>query len=63
MTGQIFREQINEIRNEMLSGRLTYDEAKAKAQPIIDEINQKGREIAAKYGKKHHDFTFAYLMR
>ena len=47
----------------MLRGELTYDEAKKEAQPIIDEMNKIGREIAAKYGKRHSNFTFAYLMR
>ena len=63
MTGQEFRDKISEIRGEMLSGKITYDEARIKAQPIIDEMNKIGREISAKYGKKHHDFSFASLMR
>ena len=63
MTGQEYRNQIQNIRSKMLSGVLTYDEAKAEAQPIIDEMNELGRKIAAKYGKKHTNFTFASLMR
>lgn len=63
MNGQEYRNKINEIRSQMLSGVLTYDEAKAVAQPIIDEMNELGRKIAAKYGKKHTNFTFATLMR
>lgn len=63
MSGQEYRNKINEIRSKMLSGVLSYDEAKAEAQPIIDEMNELGRKIAAKYGKKHTNFTFATLMR
>ena len=63
MTGQDFRNIINEIRDAMLSGKITYDEAKVRAQPFIDEMNEKARAIAAKYGKKHQGFTFASLMR
>lgn len=63
MTGQEYQTKINQIRGKMLRGELTYDEAKKEAQPIIDEMNKIGREIAAKYGKRHSNFTFAYLMR
>jgi len=63
MTGQDYRNQIDHIRGQLLSGRISYDEAKATAQPIINQMNEIGRKIAAKYGKKHHDFTFATLMR
>lgn len=63
MTGQDYQNKINQIRGKMLRGELTYDEAKKEAQPIIDDMNKIGREIAAKYGKRHSNFTFAYLMR
>lgn len=63
MSGQEFKDIIEGIRRDMMSGVLTYDEAKAKAQPVIDEMNEIGRKIAVKYGKKHQDFTFSKLMR
>lgn len=63
LSGQDFRTLIDEIRRDMNRGVLTYDEARAKAQPIIDEMNAIARGVAAKYGKKHHDFTFISLMR
>lgn len=63
MNGQDLRDKITEIRNAMLSGLLSYDEAREKAQPIIDEMNKRGREIAAKYGKRFRGFSFASLMR
>lgn len=58
-----FREQIEQIKIEMMYGHLTYDEAKAKAQPIIDEMNKKAREVAKRWNKKHYNFTFPALMR
>ena len=37
--------------------------AKAEAEPIIKEMNAKGKEISKKYGQRFKPFTFAYLMR
>lgn len=63
MSGQEFKDLLDVIRRDMMNGVLTYDEAKEKAQPIIDEMNELARGIAKKYGKKHQDFTFSKLMR
>lgn len=63
MTGQEFRDIIDSIRADMARGVLTYDEARAKAQPVIDEMNRVAREITKKHGKKHQDFSFISLMR
>ena len=63
MSGQEFKDLLDVIRRDMMNGVLTYDEAKEKAQPIIDEMNEIARGIAKKYGKKHQDFTFSKLMR
>lgn len=50
-------------RNAKKLGLITYDQAKKIAQPIIDEMNEKAREVAEKYGQKHRNFTFSALMR
>lgn len=63
MSGQEFKDIIDNIRDDMIRGVLTYDEAKEKAQPVIDKMNEIARGIAKKYGKKHQDFTFSKLMR
>ena len=63
MSGQEFKDLLDVIRRDMINGILTYEEAKEKAQPIIDEMNEIARGIAKKYGKKHQDFTFSKLMR
>jgi len=46
---------IQELRNIDLwlkMGAIDYDKAKKMAQPHIDAINEKSREIAKKYGVK-----------
>lgn len=63
MTGQDFYNQIEDIRIRMNRGLISYDEARKTAQPIIDQMNEIGKKIAAKYGKRHTNFTFASLMR
>lgn len=63
MSGQEYKDLLDVIRRDMINGVLTYDEAREKAQPIIDEMNEIARGIAKKYGKKHQDFTFSKLMR
>jgi hypothetical protein len=44
-------------------GVITYDEAKRRAQPYLDKVNARAREIAKKYGKKHSNFTFTGIVR
>lgn len=63
MNGQDYRNAIEYIRFKMIKGLITYDEAKAEAKPIIDEMNKKGFEIAKKYNRRFKKFTFASLMR
>jgi hypothetical protein len=58
-----YRSQILQIRSEMLRGRMTIEEAKKAAQPLIDEMNIKGEKIAKEHGRKFRKFTFGYLMR
>ncbi len=46
-----YRENLADIRARMLRGYITVAEAKAEAQPILDEMNTKGKELAKKYSK------------
>lgn len=57
------RIEIAKIRTAMDLGQITYEEAKIKAAPIINEINARSKEIAKKYGKSHRNFTFEEIMR
>lgn len=57
------RQAIEEIKRAYTLGEITREEAKEKAQPIIDRINAKGKEIAKKYNKKYSPLGFVGLMR
>jgi hypothetical protein len=57
------RAKIFNIRGRLLTGALTYDEAKAEVSPIIEAMNKRARDIARKHGKRFIGFTFSGLMR
>lgn len=57
------RTKIEEIKKAYNLGLITREEAKEKAQPIIDRINAKGKEIAKKYNKRFSPISFIELMR
>lgn len=63
MTGQELRNNLDKIRHSLASGSISYDEAKIKAQPIIEVMNNKAKEVAKQFGKKPIKFSFASLMR
>lgn len=43
--------------------QLTYDEAKAKAQPYLDIVNAKGKELSKKYNKRWTNINFTAIIR
>lgn len=47
----------------MLGGDISYNEAKAEARPVIDEINTTAKRLAKKYGLTSSKVSFAALMR
>lgn len=57
------QEQIADIKRRMSSGELSYEEAKAEAQPVIDRINAKAKELAKKYNKRPKLMNFSEIMR
>lgn len=56
-------EKIAEIKRLYNTGEITRDEAYERAQPILDEIDKRGREIAKKHGRKYVKLSFVSLMR
>jgi hypothetical protein len=45
------RQAIADIKRKYLSGEISRDEAKQLAQPILDRINARAIQIAAKHGR------------
>ena len=56
-------DRIHEIKTMYMSGLIDYDEAKKRAEPIIEEMNKRGAEIAKKHGRKFPGVKLASLMR
>lgn len=54
---------INDLRYRLLNGEITYEQARAEAQPIIDRMNARGAEIARESGMRFKPLNFSYLMR
>lgn len=59
----MYRSQIEQLKFLLVTGRITYDEAKEMAEPIIEKMNERGKEIAKKHNQKFRPFTFTGLMR
>ncbi len=57
------RMAIQDIRSRLLFGRINYEQAKEEARPIVARINDKGQQIAKKYGRRFHPIRFEGLMR
>ena len=57
------REQIDAIKAGLAHGFITYEEARAQAEPIIATINAKAREIAKKYNQRPRLVTFNEILR
>jgi hypothetical protein len=59
----IYQKFFFDLRGKLLSGLVSYDEAKSLAKPILDEMNIKGAMIAKKHGKHFTKFSYEKIMR
>lgn len=57
------RKALYEIKMKLVSGLISYEEAKIQAMPFIDSLNKKGKDIAKKYGRRFVNTTFSQQMR
>lgn len=55
--------KLNEIKMLLLSGAITYEQAKNDSAILIKFLNDKSAEIALKYGQKPKKISFASFMR
>jgi len=58
-----YRDFFNHVRTLYNSGAISYDQAKELTSDKISELNNKGKEIAQKHGRRFVPFTFSQLMR
>lgn len=54
---------LNDIKIKLNLGIIDYYQAKQEAEPIIEAMNKKGKEIAKKFNQRFKPFSFAALMR
>lgn len=58
------RVKLAEIKNKLLSGEITREQAKLLSKPIIERVNRKAYEIATRNGKKYQPIiSFTSAMR
>jgi hypothetical protein len=62
MTAQEIRNKQHEIKIRIDNGE-NYNKLKVEFQPILDEMNKKGKSIASKFGKKFNKFKFEIIIR
>lgn len=55
--------KIKDIRFRLLTGEISYVQAKTEAHPIIAKMNQLGAEISRESGIKYKPISFSSLMR
>jgi len=55
--------QIDEIKRLYNTGAITREEAYERAQPILDAIDERGKAIAKKHGRRYVKLSFVSLMR
>lgn len=55
--------KLNDIKMWLLSGAITYEQAKKDSAVLIDALNKKSAEIAFKYGQNPKKISFASFMR
>jgi hypothetical protein len=57
------RAKMQDIRRRFVSGVISYDQAKAEAEPIIAAVNERAKEIAKKHNQRPTKLSFAAIMR
>ena len=53
--------QAKAIRFAAAHGGLTYEQAKTKAEELLKVVNEAGKEIAKRYGRKYREIRFTDL--
>jgi len=59
----LLADKLSDIKRRLIRKEISYEEARAEAEPIIVEMNKRARDIATKHGRKHRPWRFESLMR
>lgn len=55
---------LKEIRMMLRTGAISFEEAKKKAAPLFEAINERGKQIAKEHGiKRYKPISFTSFMR
>jgi hypothetical protein len=57
------QQKLGFIKFKFKKGELSYDEAKEKAQPLFDILDERAEKVAQKYHRKYHKIGFSRYMR
>lgn len=63
MTSMEHNQEMQNIKMWLHCGAITYEQAKKMAQPHLEAMNEKAKEIARRLGCKPKKFSFAAIMR
>lgn len=58
-----YRVHIQAIRGQYLRGEIDLDQARAKVEPLLKEMNEKAKVISKEYGGHFKPLTFGYVFR
>lgn len=56
-------DRANEVKFLLNSGAISYDEARERLAPILEEMNVVGREIAKRHKRKFYGFSPVAFLR
>lgn len=63
MNGFKNRAKIDLIKVRLYGGQITFAQAMEEVEPLVDEMNAKGKEIARKYKRRYTKITASYVLR
>lgn len=52
-----------DLKGKLLTKQITYEQSIQMAQPVLDEMNKKGVEIAKKHNRKYRKLTYISVLR
>ena len=55
--------ELDYIKIQLKTGAIDYDEARDLAKPYLEDLNNRMKKIAKKFGKTHYNVSFVGYMR